>query len=237
MNPIARRIKQAFLQFYGIYSLGYKIIFTYLFVLVIYSVYFHHFQIPNTEEKWRKIAPDFNTKWKYPHCLGAMDGKHTLLQCPANSGSQFFNYKGTFNIVLFAVVDANYCFKYAHVGCQGRISDGGVFRITPFYKKLVQNELSLSVPEQLKGREKLSPYVFIVDDAFPLSVNIMNPYPGILEQSSEFNYRLSRARKVVENTFGSLASVFRVFRRPLLMNLEHSKVVTVAALYLHNFSE
>jgi hypothetical protein len=66
-----------------------------------------------------------------------MDGKHILLQCPANSGSQFFNYKVTFNIVLFAVVDANYCFKYAHVGCQGRISDGGVFRITPFSKKLV----------------------------------------------------------------------------------------------------
>jgi hypothetical protein len=74
-----------------------------------------------------------------------MDRKHILHQCPANSGSQFFNYKGTLSIVLFAVVDANYCFKYAHVGCQGRISDGGVVRITLFSRKLVQIELILPV--------------------------------------------------------------------------------------------
>jgi hypothetical protein len=66
----------------------------------------------------------------------------------------------------------------------------------------------------------------------------MKPYPGILEQSSEriLNYRLSKARRVVENTFGLLASVCRVFRRPLLVNLEHSEVVTSAAPHLqHSF--
>jgi hypothetical protein len=39
----------------------------------------------------------------------------------------------------------------------------------------------------------------------------------------------------VENTFGLLASVFRVFRRPFLVHLEHSEVETVSALYLHSF--
>jgi hypothetical protein len=65
----------------------------------------------------------------------------------------------------------------------------------------------------------------------------MKPYPGILEQSSErnFNYRLSRAKRIVENTSGLLASVYRVFRRPLLVNLDHCEAGTAAALYLHNF--
>lgn len=33
-----------------------------------------------------------------------------------------------------------------------------------------------------------------------------------------FNYRLSRARRVVENVFGLIPSVFRVFRKPILLN-------------------
>ena len=53
-----------------------------------------------------EIVSQFEEIWNFPHCIGAMDGKHVVLQCPKNSGSLFFNYKGTFSIVLLAVVDA-----------------------------------------------------------------------------------------------------------------------------------
>lgn len=43
-----------------------------------------------------------------PARLGALDGKHILLQAPINSGSEFINYKGHFIIVLVALVDADY---------------------------------------------------------------------------------------------------------------------------------
>ena len=45
---------------------------------------------PDSEEEWLIIAAEFNDKWNFPHCLGAVDGKHVLIQAPARSGSNFF---------------------------------------------------------------------------------------------------------------------------------------------------
>ncbi|KAG5863504.1 hypothetical protein JTB14_017427 [Gonioctena quinquepunctata] len=152
-------------------------------------------------------------------CIGSMDGKHIVIQSPKFSGSEFFNYKETFSIVLFAIVDENYNFTYVYVGCQGRISFGGVFESTGFAKAL--NKSVLNLP----------------DDAFPLTTNIMEPYAGHQDRGSRqriSNYRLSRARRVVENVFGTLASVFRVLRKPML--LEPSKAEKVlACVFLHNY--
>lgn len=195
-------------------------------------------QIPESAEDWKLIAKQYEDKWNFPHCLGAMDGKHITLQAPINSGSEFHNYKSFFSIVLFAVVDANYNFIYANVGCQGRISDGGVFNDTTFKKRLQDNTMSIPPPNALSGRNMAVPYVFLGDDAFPLSVNIMKPFSGMHHQGSQnriFNYRLSRARRVVENVFGILSSVFRVLRKPMLLEPETATKVTLSILHLHNY--
>ncbi|CAH2088993.1 unnamed protein product [Euphydryas editha] len=39
------------------------------------------------EEKWKKIEKEFNEKWNYPNCIGALDGKHVEILSPPKSGS------------------------------------------------------------------------------------------------------------------------------------------------------
>ena len=61
-------------------------------------------------EEWKLVSEEYKEKWNFPRCVGALDGKHVLMQAPANSGLNFHNYKETFSRVLLAVCDARYCF-------------------------------------------------------------------------------------------------------------------------------
>ena len=67
---------------------------------------------------------------------------------------------------------------YADVGCQGRISDGRVFKRTSLCDKMKNGKLNLPAPQALPGKTVKVPFVFVADDAFALSPNIMKPYPG-----------------------------------------------------------
>ncbi|KAJ8936930.1 hypothetical protein NQ318_007054 [Aromia moschata] len=74
--------------------------------------------MPITEEDWITVERGFRNR--FPHAIGAIDGKHVVLQAPINSGSDYFDYKKkTFSIVLLALVDSNYCFMFANIGYQG----------------------------------------------------------------------------------------------------------------------
>ena len=50
---------------------------------------------PSSEKEWVEIAEQFETKWNFGNCIGAIDGNHVLIQAPPKSGSYFFNYKKT----------------------------------------------------------------------------------------------------------------------------------------------
>lgn len=148
--------------------------------------------MPSTEEQWLSVAEGYNRKWNFPNVLGSMDGKHVTLQSPKNSGSDYFNYKGFFSIVLFAIVDSDYSFIYVSAGCQGHLSDGGVFEHTMFNESMSNNYLKTSKVKVLPGSNFPFPYVFLADDAFPLKTWIMKPFPGTHNKgSAEMNFQVS----------------------------------------------
>ncbi|XP_018393514.1 PREDICTED: putative nuclease HARBI1 [Cyphomyrmex costatus] len=60
------------------------------------------FMIDPTEDNWRTIAEDFATTCQFPNCIGAIDGKHVVIQAPPRSGSCYYNYKGNHSINLLA---------------------------------------------------------------------------------------------------------------------------------------
>ena len=48
-------------------------------------------------------------------CIGALDGKRVLISKPPHSGSEYYDYKGHFTLIMMALVDANYKFMCVNV--------------------------------------------------------------------------------------------------------------------------
>ncbi|XP_003242769.1 uncharacterized protein LOC100572068 [Acyrthosiphon pisum] len=90
-------------------------------------------------------------KANFPHCLGPIDGKHIRIRKPSNTGSEYFNYKNYFSIVLMAVVDANYKFLVVDIGAYGKGSDSLVFQDGHFGQRLQRDELDLPQASIIDG--------------------------------------------------------------------------------------
>ncbi|XP_039454538.1 protein ANTAGONIST OF LIKE HETEROCHROMATIN PROTEIN 1-like, partial [Oreochromis aureus] len=188
---------------------------------------------------WRSIAEAFQERWNFPLCCGALDGKHIQTKAPPNSRSMFHNYKGTFSIVLLAVVDAGYRFRVIDIGGYGRTSDGGILANSTFGQALQAGTLHLPPDQPLPGGEHrgAQPHVFVADEAFPQRRELMRPFPGRLLPLEKriFNYRLSRARMIVECAFGILSSQWRLYWCSMELHPEIAEKCVKATCVLHNF--
>ncbi|XP_054734545.1 putative nuclease HARBI1 [Anastrepha obliqua] len=118
----------------------------------------------------------------------------------------YYNYKKFFSIVLMAVCDA----KYTSTA------------------NLMQNTLPLPPPARISMESPQPlPHLFVGDAAFPLRTN--------LRTKRIFNYRLSRARRVIENSFGILTARWRILRTTIEYDPKNCEKVVLACIVLHNF--
>ena len=186
-----------------------------------------------------EVAKLFHDRWNMPHVLGALDGKHVRIVKPKKSGSLYWNYKNFFSVVLFGLVDADYNFLFVDVGAEGRSSDSTIWKFSAFSQDVTAegNPLGIPEPANFPGYKGKLPYYFVADDAFELSLNCMKPYPSadLTMTQRIFNYRLSRARRIVENAFGILSTRFRILRREIEMEPDNANVVIMACIVLHNY--
>jgi len=140
------------------------------------------------------------------------------------------------NINFTGVSDAYYRFIVIDVGKEGRCSDGGIFSNSSIKYGLETG--TLDIPPTRKVGERSLPYVLVGDEAYSLSKYLMRPYPrssNLDLKKKVFNYRLSRARRVVESAFGILVARWRIFKRPINTDVSKAEKLVLATICLHNF--
>ncbi|KAH6935475.1 hypothetical protein HPB50_006175 [Hyalomma asiaticum] len=178
----------------------------------------------------------FHAMSGFPQAIGALDGCHIPISPPAENATDYYNYKGWHSMILLALVDHQYHFRYINVGSPGRCHDAFVYGRSELHK-LVESD-SFKNPVSVIEGTRISP-VILCDQAFPLTVNLLKPFPNAASGTRErlFNYQLSKTRRIVENAFGRLKARFRYTSKRMECTLKTAKQAIRAACVLHNICE
>ncbi|XP_049809600.1 uncharacterized protein LOC126252740 [Schistocerca nitens] len=143
------------------------------------------------------VVPKKSKEWvetqkNFPLFCTAIDRKHVAIKRLSGCCSQFYNYKGG-------------------VGTNGRADDGNIFQLSSF--KSVLANCALNFPND---------HFILGDNTFPLSPTLMESFSkrNLSLEKRIFNYGLACARRVVENAFGIMAALSRIFRREIEVDSE-----------------
>ena len=185
------------------------------------------------------VIDGYDRKWGFPMCAGAIDGTHIPILAPTESHAEYVNRKGYHSIIMQAVVDCDYLFRDVVIGWPGSVHDARVFSNSAIFMKGNEQKLFPSdLTEEING-EDVSPLI-LADPAYPLLPWLIKGYPQNNEAPRHqklFNYRLSRARMTVENTFGRWKGRFTRFSKRVDMEVSTLVSVTHASCILHNLCE
>ncbi|KAM4033162.1 uncharacterized protein ACNLHF_017516 [Anomaloglossus baeobatrachus] len=191
-----------------------------------------------TQELWMSTAAHFYEICDFPNCCGAVDGKHVRIVKPANTGSEHFNYKKYFSVVLMAIANASYKFLAVDIGAYGRSNDSQIFKTSIMGRNLYGDRFSFPPPSPLPQTSGPPlPFVILADEAFQLHTHLLKPYSsrGLTYEQKIFNYRLSRARRMVECAFGILTAKWRVLTTAINVKVDTVDDIIKACIVLHNY--
>ena len=89
---------------------------------------------------------------------------------------------------------------------------------------------------ELPSSSQKTSYYLVGDEGFPLKEYLLGQFPRRLLRTREkvFNYRLSRARRIVECAFGVLSSKFRLLRTEIAVYVNRAEKLVKACCIIHN---
>lgn len=119
---------------------------------------------------------------------------------------------------------------------KGAASDAQIYNASELKQCFEGGSLNIPDPTPLPNDTQDVPFFIVADDAFALKPNLMKPYGGRGRDKEEriFNYRLSRARRVVENAFGILASRFQVLMTTMGHDPATVRLIVTTCMVMHN---
>jgi hypothetical protein len=102
------------------------------------STHFGHLIAWPTGRRLVRTAEGFQSKQRFPNCIGAIDGSHIYVQAPSNTivAADHRNRYKSFSILLQGVVDSKCYFTSINTGPPGSLHDSAHFKSSELYRKV-----------------------------------------------------------------------------------------------------
>ena len=139
-------------------------------------------------------------------------------------------------MILQGVVDHECCFWNINIGWPGRVHNASVLSNSTLFHQAEAGTLLPPQPRVINGVDV--PLLILGDPAYPLLPWLMKPYVhhGSISDRQKM-YCHSRARMVVENTFGRLKARWRCLLKQNDTATDDVPVLVMACCVLHNICE
>ncbi|KAL8494052.1 hypothetical protein ACS0TY_025017 [Phlomoides rotata] len=174
-------------------------------------------------------------RWKhFKGCLGALDGTLIDVTVPEIDKARYHTRKGTVSVNVLAACDRQMRFIYMLTGWEGSAADARVLR------DALYRDDGLKVPH---GN------FYLCDNGYPNGEGFLTPYkmvryhlqewgngPTVPQNYKEyFNMNHSKARNIIERTFGLMKKRWAILRSPSFYPIKIQNRVILACALIHNF--
>ncbi|XP_060776402.1 uncharacterized protein LOC132885894 [Neoarius graeffei] len=196
-----------------------------------------HITCPDAE-RLAEMAALFQSHWRVPQCVGAIDGSHIPIIAPEEYPRDYYNWKGWHSVVLQAVVDGRGLCWDVCFGFPGSVHDTRVLKQSHLWEVLSDGEFLGQSKLTISGCEV--GHYLIGDPAYPMQNWLMKPFSDtgrLTPEQHTYNYRLSSARLVVEMAFRRLKGWWRCLLKRNDYKLELCKKMALTCCVLHNICE
>ena len=117
-----------------------------------------YLRCPTSPDELKELEREFRIRWNVPHALGALDRKHVALKKPKNSGALYQNYEGFFSVVMLALDNGQYKFRWMDVGTAGSCSDAQIFNACQLKRKTDDGKIGFPDPAPITQGGRDVPY-------------------------------------------------------------------------------
>ncbi|XP_042299789.1 protein ANTAGONIST OF LIKE HETEROCHROMATIN PROTEIN 1-like [Sceloporus undulatus] len=184
---------------------------------------------------YRKIMSGFEALG-FPQVIGAIDGCHITIKAPAHEGAQYINRKQQHSMILQVTCDHNGKYIDLYCGHSGINHDSFVLQESSIYHALKAGLYVPGCPTLTIKGQQVGP-LLLGDSGYPIKPFLLIPFKvGHSRREGVYNKRLSRARIVVERSFGRLKSRFQALLKGLDLSVENLPSAILTCI-LHNIIE
>ena len=190
-----------------------------------------------------RVVAGFQSKQRFPNCIGAVDGSHIYIAAPSNTivAADHRNRNKSFSILLQGVVDSKCYFTSINTGPPGSLHDSAHFKSTELYRKTEGGIMGGFHDDPLSWPSNLPfpPYI-VADRGYPLLSWCITPFKmgpmgvPLSREEAWFNRKHSSTRMSVERGFGILKARFKEIGTTSSMKLNFLPTVVYCCCVIHN---